>query len=59
MGITFNTLNNDFFHISNKKGHFGYPSLSQDLRRKTQLKMVLINQILTKQYLKEVFPTFD
>ena len=33
-GITFNTLNNDFLHISNKKGHFGYPSLSQDLKGK-------------------------
>ena len=37
--------------ISYAKGHFDYPSLSQDFEWKSQMKIVLIYQVLTKQFM--------
>ena len=45
----------NFISISNEMGHFDYPSLSQDFEWKPHVKMALIHQVLTKQWLKKVF----
>ena len=47
----------NFLSITNERGHFGYPSLSQDLEWKPHVEMALTYQVLTKQCLKKVFPT--
>ena len=47
----------NFISISNERGHFDYPSLSQDFEWKSHVEMALIYQVLTKQCLKKVFST--
>ena len=47
----------NFLSISNERGHFDYPSLSQDFEWKPYVEIALIYQVLTKQCLKKVFPT--
>ena len=47
----------NFLSISNERGHFDYPSLSQDFEWKPHVEMALTYQVLTKQCLKKVFPT--
>ena len=42
-----------FLDISDEKGQIDYPSLSQNFEMKPQLKIVLIYQVLTKQYMKK------
>ena len=42
-----------FLSISDEKGQIDYPSLSQNFEMKPQLKIVLIYQVLTKQYMKK------
>ena len=49
----------NFLSISNERGHFDYPSLSQDFEWKPYVEIALIYQVLTKQCLKKVFPTFN
>ena len=43
--------------ISNERGHFDEPSLSQDFEWKSQLRMALIHQVLTEQSLKKYVMT--
>ena len=47
----------NFLIISNERGHFDYPSLSQDFEWKPYVEIALIHQVLTKQCVKKVFPT--
>ena len=66
--MTFNTSNLSLFEISlafsNEKGHFDYPSLSQDFEWKHHLEMVFnlssIDQIMTeKKYFSHLMTLFQ
>ena len=54
--MTFSISNLSVKSISNERGHFDYPSLSQDFEWKPYVEIALFYQVLTKQCLKKVFP---